>query len=174
MGWLLTNWEMWGALGLWAMALSTLAAVGAALWLATFGTRPHIRTHLHLDHDAETLYLVAVNEGPRTVTLVHAGLRVPSTGWETGFNETSTVRLPRRLGESDFIYLRATADTIGEGLTERAIERGFALHGFVVDSAGRQFSARYQVPAGLFRSQPAPADQDLDELTTNAPSDADA
>ena len=62
----------------------------------------------------------------------------------------------KRLGESEFIYLRATADTIGEGLTERAIERGFALHGFVVDSAGRQFSARYQVPAGLFRHEQAP------------------
>ncbi|MGD9893008.1 MAG: hypothetical protein AB7R89_25240 [Dehalococcoidia bacterium] len=153
MGWLLTDWQMWGALGLWATALSTITAVSVALWLAIAGTRPHIKTHLHLDRDAEVLYLVAVNEGPRTVTLVHAGLRVPSTGWETGFSETSTVRLPRRLGESDFIYLRTTADTIGEGLTTRAIERGFALHGFVVDSAGREFSARYQVPAGLFRNE---------------------
>ncbi len=154
MGWLLTNWQMWGALGLWASALSTMSAVAVALWLATSNARPRIKTHLHLDHDAEVIYLVAVNEGPRTVTLVHAGLRVPSTGWEAGFGETSTVRLPRRLGESDFIYLRATADTIGGGLTEHEIERGFALQGFVVDSAGRQFSARYQVPAGLFRTEP--------------------
>jgi hypothetical protein len=152
-GWLLTNWQMWGALGLWASALSTISAVAVALWLATANTRPRIRTHLHVDHDAEVVYLVAVNEGPRTVTLVHAGLRVPSTGWETGFGETSTVRLPKRLAESDFVYLRATVGTLSQGLTERAVERGFALQGFVVDSAGRQYSARYQVPAGLFRGE---------------------
>lgn len=152
-GWFLANWEMWGALGQWAGAVGTTSAVIVALWLATAANRPRIRTHLHVDQDAEVVYLVAVNDGPRTITLVHAGLRVPSTRWETGITETSTARLPKRLAESEFIYLRTTSDVIQDGLTEQEMKRGFTLQGFFVDSAGRQYTARWKVPAGVLHSE---------------------
>ena len=117
MGWLLTNWEMWGALGLWAVALSTLTAVGAALWLATLSMRPHIRTHLHLDHDAETLYLVAVNEGPRTVTLVHPAEADPSAGSISVLSPVGRALLGLKRGSAASIGLPG-----GRTLTLRVLE----------------------------------------------------
>jgi hypothetical protein len=150
--WCLTNWEIWGALGQWVGAISTTCAVVVALWLATAAARPRIRAHLHLDQDADVVYLVAVNDGPRTITLVHAGLRIPSSRWETVITETATARLPKRLAESEFVYLRTATDGLSDGLTAREVERGFTLHGFFIDSAGRQYTAHWRVPAGVLRT----------------------
>jgi hypothetical protein len=86
MYWSLVNWEMWGAIGQWAGAIATTAAVIVALKAARDASAVKVRVAAAIGFQAaggevsETVVIIsATNVGQRRVELVGTGVVMPNT-----------------------------------------------------------------------------------------------
>jgi hypothetical protein len=151
------DWNAVGALGQWAAALATVAAVIVALWIASREGKVRLKIQANagmyekrerdkgISGTSKVVFLEVINRGRRPVSITELGFLLPNGEViysELSFQSLNDEHLPYRLGDLDSYITWCSAPDLVLALKRHGFTNKVDLVPFVRDASGKRHKAR--------------------------------